>query len=211
MAALRVPRYHYECDGIRDSGWGCCYRCGQMLIGAAGLRVPSLPRMMALCGTLEAYKAGRTGRPLWIEPPDVARCARRAAAGPRWSVREWLLLPGGGGDRAADGHMLRHRPAHYREGPRAAARRRRLFGDPGRARRRVARHLREQGTPVVVDNGTSAYLLVRIAGGRVHCLDPHVTDPSRMERSWDERAFWSGHPLWMMATLVRRRRRRRRA
>ena len=201
--AVVVPKYFYGCDGFKDHNWGCCYRCGQMLAGALGLRVPELPTLMSWCGTLKAYKEGRIGRPLWIEPPDVARCVRRLVdargAGRRWKVREWLYMP----DDRARSRMLRCSPDHYRRVLRSRA----GAGD------RLRRHLRRHRTPVVVDNGISAYVVVgmRCAGasGSGPCVlryfDPHQTQASRVENTWTEDQFWA-HPLWMMATARPRRR-----
>lgn len=172
--------YFYGVDGMDDHGWGCCYRSGQMLLGALGLPVPHLRLMMERCGTLAAYQNGERGQGVWIEPPDVGQFMSWYA--PEVRVKEWLYCPQ---DEAAR-RMLRHTPAHYR----------RRFRQPSPLRRRLQRKLRA-GVPAVIDNGVSAYLLVGLDEDTVTLLDPHVTAAKDARRTMPARWFWS-QPLWMV-------------
>jgi len=62
-----VP-YYYGCDGFRDEGWGCVYRCAQAMLHALGENVPSLPSMMSRLNI--AHVPGNPTS-MWIEPIDV--------------------------------------------------------------------------------------------------------------------------------------------
>ena len=188
--ALRIERLHYGSQGFDDHNWGCCYRAGQMLIGALSAEIPSVPEMMRVCGTWpegveqdEELEVDNT-RSLWIEPADVARCARQRVSEKDWEVCQWIF-------GAARGRMMRQPQIPYAE------------VTPEDLRR----HLRETGVPVVVDNGISAYLLTRVDDDdRHHYLDPHKTRDEDMDCSWrSSKAFLDHFPLCMMATARRRR------
>lgn len=186
MSPCRSPRvFHYAARGpIRDAGWGCVYRGLQMLVSVLSDSVPTVEQLLHAFGLWQHYARGVRGEALWLEPPDAARYLRRVHGA---TVAEWLYLPAS----ASAERMRRYTPAHY-----GAARTLTRWRDL----QRVLRHHLCRG-PLLLDNGNSAYLMVRATSTRVTLLDPHVFDARHARR----RVSWSWvarEPLWMVCALL---------
>lgn len=183
--SLRI--FHYAARGpILDAGWGCVYRCLQMLVSVLSDSVPSVAQLLYFFGLWHHYVRGVRGEALWLEPPDAARYLRRVHGS---TVAEWLYLP----TSMSAARMRRYTPAYY-DSARILTRWRDL-------QRVLRRHLCRRRGPLLLDNGTSAYLMVRATSTRVTLLDPHVFDARRARR----RVPWSWvarEPLWMVCALL---------
>ena len=102
--------------------------------------------------------------------------------------------------------MLRYAPQYYRDAPQAE-----IVRDWDGMLRALRAHFAQSRCPVVVDNGTSAYILADVKDDRVDedgdytpflIVDPHVTSPENAV-SWMPPEFLRRAPLWMMCTVLR--------
>lgn len=197
--ALQV--HHYGRGDITDDhGWGCVYRCLQMLISTLDAqRVPTMRYLMQFFGTWPLYQKGERSRRLWLEPPDAARYL--------WAVHgvratQWLYAAPGRAAPAA----LRYAPGYYRDTPQASV------VSAWDALLRVLRdHFAQSRCPVIIDNGTSAYILADVRIDQKDekndinpflIVDPHVTS-AKDAASWMPPEFLRRAPLWMMCTVLR--------
>ena len=74
---------HYECHGIHDTDWGCCYRCLQMVLANAfresdSFALPSIEDIQRQLVVLGRQTPDKVGTSTWIEPPDCAAVLRGA-------------------------------------------------------------------------------------------------------------------------------------
>ena len=199
--ALQVHHYG-KGDVSDDNGWGCVYRCLQMLISTIDKnKIPTMRRLMQFFGTWPLYTKGERSQRLWLEPPDAARYL--------WAVHgiratQWLYLPSLSARRPSA--MLRYAPQYYRDTPQAD-----ILRDWDGMLRALRAHFAQSRCPVVVDNGTSAYILADIQDDRVDedgdhtpflIVDPHVTSPENAA-SWMPPEFLRRAQLWMMCTVLR--------
>ena len=199
--SLPVQVHHYgQGDIVDDSGWGCVYRCIQMLISHIdSSKIPTMRRLMQFFGTWPLYQQGERSQRLWLEPPDAARYLW-AAHGIR--ATQWLYLSAPHTPSAT----LRYTPQHYRDTPQAS-----IVRDWDSMLRALRAHFAQSRCPVVVDNGTSAYILADIQDDKVDnngdhspclILDLHVTS-SENAASWMPPEFLRRARLWMMCTVLR--------
>ena len=186
MSLLLPPRVsHYSKDGaIQDAGWGCVYRCLQMLLSVLQDDVPTMEQLLRFFACWDDYRRGVRGEELWLEPPDAARYLREVHGIP---AVEWLYLPGS--DRG-----MRVAPAYYGKD--------RIVRTWRAMQQKLRQHMAATDCPLILDDGTSAYVLVRATRAEVHLLDPHVFDARRAARivSW---AWLARAPLWMVCSIVR--------
>ena len=189
MRALIV--HHYGMGDIRDDhGWGCVYRCLQMLASTLeGVPVPAMAALLRFFGKWARYARRVRGPALWLEPPDVARFLRVAH---RIHSIEWLYLP----NPDAESRMRRYTSDHYRC-------QRRVITDPLQLLAVLAAHFEASHPhPFVIDNGVSAYILAGYTpqdARPIHLVDPHVTrkvDATRRHTI----AFLTDSPMWMMCS-----------
>ena len=166
--------YYYGCAGEADRGWGCAYRCCQMIVSsAARFRAaddadaadapPSISAIQKALAQLpgHAFTEEKVGSTEWIEPPDVAAYLRAHHA----------VECAESSARVADGSALAQ-----------------LCGELW------AHFSQEEGAwrgPVMVDDGQFAYCIGGLADARgaddpagsagvegtwLLVLDPHVSD-----------------------------------
>lgn len=77
--ATPTDYYHYNCCGGEDYGWGCAYRCGQMIVDnlikrsaiPGNTRIPTLLDIQLVLAKLGIFKESDVGSTKWIEPPEV--------------------------------------------------------------------------------------------------------------------------------------------
>ena len=192
--ATALAIHHYGTGDIRDDhGWGCVYRCLQMLVSTLeGQPVPTMTQLLRFFGLWERYaRGGSRGPDLWLEPPDAARYLRaRCGATPV----EWLYLPDA--DESGSAAMRRCTPRHYR-------RQRRVLTDSRQLLAVLAAHFEApRPHPFIIDNGISAYILADYTPGDdrpVHLVDPHVTAAARATRRHTS-DFLTDSPLWMLCS-----------
>ena len=71
---------HYMTYNISDFGWGCCYRCLQMILlqmhrtelNASTFSLPSITDIQHMLVQLNRMKPEKVNSTCWIEPPDCA-------------------------------------------------------------------------------------------------------------------------------------------
>lgn len=170
-----VP-YYYGCDGFRDEGWGCVYRCIQAMLHTLGKEVPSLPSMMR---TLNIDHTPDDPTAMWIEPVDAMQFVN--------APTELALYMS---DASQVHRMMRTAPedahVHLRTGDELIA------------------YLREGlgAGPVLVDDGTRSYLLTEDLGEIGFALmDPHRTK-HQMRVASPEWFTGKLSLLWMILRLV---------
>ena len=197
--------HHYGQGNVSDDhGWGCGYRCLQMLISTIDSnKVPTMRFLMQFFGTWPLYQKGYRNQKLWLEPPDAARYL--------WAVHgiratQWLYLSPAMRDKERPAVMLRYTPQHYLDDPHAY-----IVRQWDGMLRALRAHFAQSRCPVVVDNGTSAYILADVQEDRVDThgdetpfliVDPHVTCTENAT-SWMPPEFLSRAQLWMMCTVMR--------
>ncbi len=81
--------YYYGSSGEADRGWGCAYRCAQMIVDSVTshvcnsnngavtkrqqvLSIEGIQRVLATLGERPEFGPEKIGSTTWIEPPDVA-------------------------------------------------------------------------------------------------------------------------------------------
>ena len=194
MAAVRpLEVYHYGAGDIRDdAGWGCVYRCLQMLASTVpGLAVPTMGQILDFCGKRTMYARGVRGRDLWLEPPDAARFLESKAH----NSIEWLYLP----PPRATGAMTTPLE-HYR-------RQHRVIHDKKQLLAILAAHFETHNHPFIIDNGISAYILADYNPHTPRPLlivDPHVFHRSRATRRHPVEFLTAGRALWMLCSALRK-------
>lgn len=156
-----------------------------MLLSVLHDDVPTMEHLLRFFARWDAFRSGVRGTELWLEPPDAARYLREVHGIP---AVEWLYLP------AADGDMRRYAPAYYGED--------RIVRTWRAMEQKLRQHLAATDCPLILDDGTSAYVLERATNAEVHLLDPHVFDARRAKRtvSW---AWLARAPLWMVCSILR--------
>ena len=171
-----VP-YYYGCDGFRDEGWGCVYRCIQAMLHTLGEEVLSLPSMMR---TLGIDHAPQNPTSMWIEPVDAKTFLVNAPT-------ELALYM----SDASQVHRMRRTTPED-------AQVRLNTGDE------LLEYLREglKAGPVLVDDGTRSYLLTEDLGEIGFALmDPH-RKKHQMRVAPPEWFTGELSLLWMILRLV---------
>ena len=185
--------HHYGAgDTQDDAGWGCVYRCLQMLASTVpGLRVPTVAQILEFCGKKEMYDKGVRGQALWLEPPDAARFLK--SQGHR--AIEWLYLPT---PPPAAGAMATP-PAHYR-------RQRRVIRTNKQLLAVLEAHFESANHPFIIDNSISAYILADYnprSSLPLFIIDPHVTQASDAPRHLPVEFLTDKQHLWMLCSALR--------
>jgi hypothetical protein len=127
--------YYYGAAGEADRGWGCAYRCAQMIVSSIVLmpqvcsiaadatvaerqHVPSIEGIQRVLAGLDecAFGPDKIGSTTWIEPPDVA--AYLLARHRVQSVQSEVSLS----DRPALVALCRELWTHFRDGSSAVDR-----------------------------------------------------------------------------------------
>ncbi len=185
--------HHYGAGDVQDdAGWGCVYRCLQMLASTVpGLRVPTVAQILEFCGKKEMYDKGVRGHALWLEPPDAARFLKSQA---RRAI-EWLYLP-----PPQDTGAMTTPLEHYR-------RQRRVIHTEKQLLAVLEAHFETPNHPFIIDNGISAYILADYKPHARHPLlviDPHVTRTKDATRRRPVEFITDKQPLWMLCSALRR-------
>lgn len=177
--------YYYGCAGDADKGWGCAYRCAQMMLSschrpavaedqsvlseAEASAEPSIREIQeALAGLdeLPEFTQEKVGSTTWVEPPDIAAFLRSRLASMGAVAVAGRFRPRSDELDALCAGLWEH------------------FGVPQQSRATLP--------PVMVDDGMFAYCVGGLAGdrtrARTYCLilDPHVADCHAAESSESE-------------------------
>jgi hypothetical protein len=175
-----VDFYYYGCEGVADLGWGCSYRCCQMIVSSAAahlhrsssgaasaggatqaMAVPTIVRIQECLASLPGrpFTEEQVGSTTWIEPPDVGAFLR-AHHIPIASAESEV--------RVADVTALSALCAE-------------LWGHFGHAAAEPWR------APVMIDDSMFSYCICGVAAEALEAgteetwvlvLDPHVSDPT---------------------------------
>ena len=185
--------YHYRCDAEDDRGWGCLYRCYQMLYTAAtGCPAPSVSSMMRTLGISRSLHF----RSMWIEPID----ARTMATKHGLQVDGRLMLYVDKPERLLDPFAL----DAMRRTPVAEADR--VFFSTDKLLRDLRRDFESGGRlPIIIDDTICAYCIVGFGDhdSYLKVADPHTVDSSRVLRTMSREAF-DDRKIWMVYQAVRR-------
>jgi hypothetical protein len=170
---------HYLQDGVQDSGWGCAYRSLQTLV--------SWFRLNGFCaarggggngGSAPHSEAQRTLVQLGDKPSSFAGSNQWiGAVEVGYVLDEWLGVQ----SRVVTATNGAEVPAKARE---------------------LARHFREQGTPVMVGGGVLAYTLLGVqydeatGDAAFLILDPHYTGGDSEERDLRAKIVGGGWVAW---------------
>lgn len=72
----RTEYWYYNCshDEVTDSGWGCGYRCLQMVVSSIPDygSMPTIGQIQSELAALEVRPPAIEGSETWIEPPDCS-------------------------------------------------------------------------------------------------------------------------------------------
>ena len=179
MATIRL--FHYQCDGTDDRGWGCVWRCAQMLLGSILSADAPVPTLRALMVDMGVDAADTRPAARWIEPKQV-----------RTIVRRWV-----GPSPAFD--LVVYNPVPARMLHTASRDFDRVHADRDSFHADVLCHLRSSAHPVVVDDGTYGYCIIGVeeATACYVIADPHRTHRGTQIRRFPYTDFFAPGRMWM--------------
>ncbi|KAH3742682.1 hypothetical protein Pelo_15926 [Pelomyxa schiedti] len=163
-SASETDLFHYNCQGFHDCGWGCSYRCCQMVVSNLILQgiIPPEPVkpfplvtdiILALGKRMSACGSGE-----WIEPPDIAKFMKITynISGP---LGEFRIHP------QSSGNMSVSNTVEEISAPALAA--------------RFYTHFKEHATPICIDDRVYAYCVLAVKTVEntpmLLVFDPHIS------------------------------------
>jgi hypothetical protein len=151
LCVPQVVFYHYGVHSEADFGWGCSYRCAQMLASCASdsSNVAAVREIQAQLGRIGAIPESDVGTHRWIEPSHVSQYLASLGLGMGQEVFEYAVGSSSDMQRLRSSLLL-----HFDA---------------------------EHPLPVMVDDYTYSYIIAGGAlvdeEMSVLCFDPHFTKP----------------------------------
>lgn len=179
---IRLSPYHYRCDEIDDSGWGCVYRSAQNAFQICGITPPTMRELVNDKKTHQmdsAIDRSNSGS-MWTEPANIADTSLRIHVDVNQSL---LLYAKTNGDYT---RMMFSKPSDY--DVKTYDVHHLLY---------VITEASHAGGACVIDNGTSGFCVQSFDKKTIHIWDPHTTDMHSVKktRSID---WLSSFNLWMV-------------